>query len=114
VGCQCLADFSGGDFSALLGVEFLVAWRYLVAKQFLRSETAEGLIEEDPMILVLGATGTTGGEIARQLIAEGQRPRLLVRNPERAREFQGKAEIVQGDLERTDSLSAAMKGVEEL
>jgi uncharacterized protein YbjT (DUF2867 family) len=66
------------------------------------------------MILVLGATGTTGGEVARQLIAAGQRPRLLVRNPQKAREFQGKAEVVQGDLDRPDSLTAAMKGIERL
>lgn len=31
------------------------------------------------MILVFGATGVTGGEVARQLIAAGQRPRLFVR-----------------------------------
>lgn len=37
------------------------------------------------MILVLGATGTTGGEVARQLIAAGERPRLLVRSPDEAR-----------------------------
>jgi uncharacterized protein YbjT (DUF2867 family) len=46
------------------------------------------------MILVLGATGTTGGEVARQLIAAGHRARLLVRNPTKARESEGKAEIV--------------------
>lgn len=46
------------------------------------------------MILVFGATGVTGGEVARQLIAAGQTPRLLVRSPEKARGFQGKAEIV--------------------
>jgi uncharacterized protein YbjT (DUF2867 family) len=66
------------------------------------------------MILVLGATGTTGGEVARQLIAAGEKPRLLVRSPEKAREFQGKAEIVQGDLQRPESLAAGMKGVEKL
>lgn len=66
------------------------------------------------MILVLGSTGTTGGEVARQLIAAGQRPRLLVRNPDKAREFQGKAEIVQGDLDSQDALSAALRGIEQL
>ena len=66
------------------------------------------------MILVLGATGTTGGEVARQLVAAGHRPRLLVRNPARAREFEGRAEIVAGDLERPDSLRAALQGVRHL
>jgi uncharacterized protein YbjT (DUF2867 family) len=66
------------------------------------------------MILVIGATGTTGGEVARQLIAAGQKPRLLVRDPSKARAFQQTAEIVQGDLGRPESLGPAMKGVERL
>lgn len=66
------------------------------------------------MILVLGATGTTGGEVARQLVAAGERPRLLVRNPEKARAFEGKAEIVRGDLDDRASLDAAMRGIDHL
>ncbi|MBF5045784.1 SDR family oxidoreductase [Aggregicoccus sp. 17bor-14] len=66
------------------------------------------------MILVTGATGTIGGEVARQLIAAGVRPRLLVRDPKKAREFEGKAERVQGDLAKPESLDAAFKGVEKL
>jgi uncharacterized protein YbjT (DUF2867 family) len=63
------------------------------------------------MILVLGATGTTGGEVARQLIQAGQKPRLLVLNPSKARAFEGKAEIVRGDLGNPESLMAAMQGI---
>lgn len=63
------------------------------------------------MILVLGATGTTGGEVARQLIAAGEKPRLLVRNRARASEFEGKAEIVEGDLDNPASLTTALQGV---
>ena len=66
------------------------------------------------MILVTGATGTVGSEVARQLIAAGQKPRLLVRNPEKAKAFEGKAEIVKGDLDDAASLSAALKGVDKL
>lgn len=66
------------------------------------------------MILVTGATGTTGGEVARQLIAAGHTPRLLVRQPHKASHFQGKAELVQGDLDDAASLLGAMKGVEKL
>jgi (4-alkanoyl-5-oxo-2,5-dihydrofuran-3-yl)methyl phosphate reductase len=47
------------------------------------------------MILAFGATGTTGGEVARQLIQAGQKPRLLVRNPSKASAFDGKAEIIR-------------------
>jgi uncharacterized protein YbjT (DUF2867 family) len=39
---------------------------------------------------------------------------LLVRNTQKVREFQGKAEIAQGDLARPDSLAGAMKGVEKV
>ena len=66
------------------------------------------------MILVLGATGTTGGEVARQLVAAGQKPRLLVRNPAKAGEFQGKAEVVQGDLDDRRSIEAALRGIEKM
>jgi uncharacterized protein YbjT (DUF2867 family) len=66
------------------------------------------------MILVTGSTGTVGGEVARQLIAAGVKPRLLVRDPRKAREFEGKAELVQGDLAKPESLDAAFQGVEKL
>jgi len=66
------------------------------------------------MILVLGSTGTTGREVARQLIQAGHRPRLLVRSPAKASEFHGKAEIAEGDLERADTVASAMAGVDKL
>jgi uncharacterized protein YbjT (DUF2867 family) len=66
------------------------------------------------MILVLGATGNTGSEVARQLIAAGERPRLLVRDPAKAAAFDGEADVVAGDLSSPDSLAAAMRGVEKL
>ena len=66
------------------------------------------------MILVLGSTGTTGRNVARHLVGAGVRPRLLVRSRDKAAEFEGKAEIVQGDLEKPESLAAAMKGVEKM
>ncbi len=66
------------------------------------------------MILVFGSTGTTGRGVARHLIAGGIKPRLLVRSPEKAKEYAGQAEIVRGDLERPESLVAAMKDVEKM
>ena len=66
------------------------------------------------MILVLGATGTTGGEVARQLIAAGERPRLLVRSTAKARSFEGKADLVAGDIGDVASLRTAMRGVDRL
>lgn len=66
------------------------------------------------MQLVLGSTGTIGGEVARQLIAAGERPRLLVRSPDKARAFDGQADIVAGDLGDPASLERAMRGVDHL
>ena len=66
------------------------------------------------MILVLGATGTVGGEVARQLIASGERPRLLVRNPDKARSFANSADVVRGDLDDVASLRTAMRGVDQV
>ncbi len=66
------------------------------------------------MILVTGATGTIGGQVATQLIAAGIKPRLLVRNPEKAKAFAGKAELFKGDLADPASVAAALVGVEKL
>lgn len=67
-------------------------------------------------ILVLGATGASGGEVARQLIAAGHRPRLLVRANSRAKlaEFEGKATIVEGDLLDEVAFAAALDGIDKL
>ena len=66
------------------------------------------------MILVTGSTGTIGGEVARQLIAVGIKPRLLVRSPEKAKAFEGKAELFKGDLSDKSSVAAALVGVDKL
>jgi uncharacterized protein YbjT (DUF2867 family) len=66
------------------------------------------------MILVTGATGTTGREVAKALIAAGERPRLLVRQPEKAKEFDGKAELFKGDLSDAASVGKALAGCDKL
>ncbi len=64
-------------------------------------------------ILVTGATGTTGGEVVRQLMAAGQPARALVRDASKidADGFGG-IQFVTGDLSDLASLSAAMEGIE--
>ncbi|KOV66993.1 NAD(P)H-binding protein [Streptomyces sp. MMG1121] len=62
------------------------------------------------MILVTGATGTTGSEVVRQLAARGAKVRALTRDPDRARMPAG-VETVRGDYADQDSLAAAMAGV---
>jgi uncharacterized protein YbjT (DUF2867 family) len=67
------------------------------------------------MIVVTGATGTVGSEVVRQLIAAGQRPRALVRDPGAARERLGdQVDLVEGDLDRPETLERAMDGAERV
>ena len=62
------------------------------------------------MILVTGATGNVGGEVAAALAARGEDVRAVVRDPARANLPAG-VELVQGDLELPESLTPALDGV---
>ena len=66
------------------------------------------------MILVTGATGTTGGEVVRQLIAAGQPVRALVRPGSAVPRLGNGAETAVGDAGRPETLDAALRGVERL
>lgn len=64
-------------------------------------------------VLVTGATGFIGYEVARQLCARGLHPRLMVRRPERGALLSRlDAELIQGDLTRPVSLIGAVQGVD--
>lgn len=68
------------------------------------------------MQLIVGATGQVGGCVARGLVRQGRRVRALVRAPEgrpeaKALEEAG-VEVVPGDLEDPESLSAACRGAD--
>lgn len=65
------------------------------------------------MILVTGATGTSGAEIVKQLSYDAVPVRIMVRDPARAMELTGPGvEVVQGDFARPDTLAAALEGVD--
>jgi uncharacterized protein YbjT (DUF2867 family) len=61
------------------------------------------------MIVVTGATGNVGGEVAAALAARGADVRAVVRDPARASLPAG-VELVQGDLELPESLTPALDG----
>jgi uncharacterized protein YbjT (DUF2867 family) len=64
-------------------------------------------------ILVIGATGNNGGDIVAALDAVGARPRLLVRDIERAKQrWSGDRDWVQGDLTKPETLGAALAGID--
>lgn len=63
------------------------------------------------MILIIGASGFLGREVAKLLLSRGERVRLLVRTPAKVEDLkQQGAEIVQGDLIDPPSLIRACQG----
>ena len=64
------------------------------------------------MYAVMGITGNVGGAVARTLLAKGQKVRGIVRNPEKAAEWQKQgAELFKADYDDVDALTAAFTGV---
>lgn len=65
------------------------------------------------MILVTGATGSVGGELARTLAARGLPVRALARDPGRAA-LPAAVEVVPGDLQVPETLRPALAGVDRV
>lgn len=64
------------------------------------------------MILVTGATGFTGGHLARRLVRDGHAVRALVRSTAKGKPLAELGiELVEGDLCDPESLKKAMEGV---
>lgn len=68
------------------------------------------------MILITGATGYIGRHLISRLVAQGERPRCLVRNIKRASSIlpAGTLEFVQGDTTSPASLETAVQGVDTI
>jgi uncharacterized protein YbjT (DUF2867 family) len=65
-------------------------------------------------ILIVGATGTIGSELVKQLTATGQRFRALVRSEAKAKSLPSLADAVIGDLLAPGTIARAFEGVERV
>jgi nucleoside-diphosphate-sugar epimerase len=64
-------------------------------------------------ILVTGATGFIGCEVAKQLSQKGYKPRVMIRRPLRAPLLKSlDAELIQGDLGQPTSLKRILEGID--
>jgi len=65
-------------------------------------------------VLVTGATGYIGGRLVPRLLEAGHTVRLLVRDPDRLkdRSWTPEVEVHQGDVESTESVAAAVRGMD--
>ena len=65
------------------------------------------------MILVTGAGGFSGSRIVARLVQEGERPRVLLRNPAKASRLPADGvEVVEGDTTKMDTLAPALAEVD--
>lgn len=66
------------------------------------------------VILVIGATGNVGGAALRELARAGAPVRALSRNPDRVPPLGPSVEAVHGDVERPETIAAALAGVDRV
>jgi uncharacterized protein YbjT (DUF2867 family) len=65
--------------------------------------------------LITGATGDVGSKVVNHLLQRGNRPRIFVRNAQKAQALFGhRVDIFVGDLGEPASLHSALEGVDEL
>ena len=63
-------------------------------------------------VLVVGATGSIGRLVVEEATRHGYATRALARDPEKARRLLPEAEVIVGDVTRSETLSPAVDGVD--
>lgn len=64
--------------------------------------------------LITGATGDIGSRVVELLVRRGERPRVFVRDLQKARSrFGERVDIFVGDLSSRESLTEALEGIDE-
>jgi NAD(P)H dehydrogenase (quinone) len=78
--------------------------------EFPKDEETKGA---NHMYAVMGITGNVGGVVARSLLARGEKVRGIVRNPEKAAEWQRQGvELFKADYDDAEALAVAFSGVD--
>lgn len=76
-----------------------------------RAEREQTMSTRQPIVLVVGASGSIGQPAVAESLRRGYTTRALVRDPAQARLFAEGVEVVTGDLTRADTLDKAVAGV---
>jgi uncharacterized protein YbjT (DUF2867 family) len=63
-------------------------------------------------VIVLGATGTVGSQVVRELHARGVQVRALTRDPHKAEKLPADTEVVRGDLLDPGTVSTVFSGMD--
>lgn len=65
------------------------------------------------MILVTAASGKVGQHVVKELAARGQKPRVFLRNPDKAPPLKGLfSDAMQGDFDKPDTVAKALQGTD--
>lgn len=64
------------------------------------------------MFAMIGLTGQVGGALAQAMVTQGAELRALVRDPARAARWQGKVELVTGEITDGAALTETLRGAE--
>lgn len=63
-------------------------------------------------VLVVGSTGSIGRLVVEEAVNQGHAVRALVRNPHKAAQLSPKAQVVTGDVTRSETLQGVVDGVD--